>query len=392
MKPDAPDVYRGEFKPIATTVPGLRICEHLPRLAQRAHDLCLIRSMTHADVNHLTAPHMLLTGRPGPGGRARRRLAELRGGAGEDGPGPRPAPALRVDDAGRARRRAAVRGGDPRAGCGHLRTGSQPDADRRGRVQAGLPRRRVRAARGREREPTSRPRRAAPLTRRERPEVRIAGRRGSDGGALRPRVLAPLGAGRGAGVRPVARAGAGARGLRHEPARAERAPGAAAGRGGRAGRHRVLAERRHHQRERLLGHPQPQLPRPEDAAVPGRGPRVRRAARRSEGARDAGRDAGGVDGRDGPHTEGGPGGARRRGCRARRPRPLGEGVHQRAGRRRGEGRNRLRVERPVRGRTGDEPDPAGRPRGHRLPPASASIRGPRSATASAAPLRYAMAR
>src|SRR6266545_1453530 len=68
MKPDAPDVYRGEFKPIATTVPGLRICEHLPLMAKRAHELCLIRSMTHADVNHITAPHMLLTGRTAPAG------------------------------------------------------------------------------------------------------------------------------------------------------------------------------------------------------------------------------------------------------------------------------------------------------------------------------------
>src|SRR5438874_1778665 len=68
MKPDAPDVYRGEFKPIATTVPGLRICEHLPLLAQRAHELCLIRSMTHNDVNHTTATHHLLTGRPAPPG------------------------------------------------------------------------------------------------------------------------------------------------------------------------------------------------------------------------------------------------------------------------------------------------------------------------------------
>jgi uncharacterized protein (DUF1501 family) len=67
-KPDAPDVYRGEFEPIATTVPGLRVCEHLPMLAQRAHELCLIRSMTHADVNHLTAAHLLLTGRPSPAG------------------------------------------------------------------------------------------------------------------------------------------------------------------------------------------------------------------------------------------------------------------------------------------------------------------------------------
>jgi hypothetical protein len=68
MKPDAPEVYRGEFKPIATTVPGLQICEHLPLLAKRARDLCLIRSVTHTDVNHLTATHHLLTGRPAPPG------------------------------------------------------------------------------------------------------------------------------------------------------------------------------------------------------------------------------------------------------------------------------------------------------------------------------------
>ena len=33
-KPDAPVEYRGEFKPIQTNVPGVQICEHLPRLAQ----------------------------------------------------------------------------------------------------------------------------------------------------------------------------------------------------------------------------------------------------------------------------------------------------------------------------------------------------------------------
>src|SRR6185503_14295799 len=36
-KPDAPDDIRGEFRPIATSVPGLSICEHLPQLARRAH-------------------------------------------------------------------------------------------------------------------------------------------------------------------------------------------------------------------------------------------------------------------------------------------------------------------------------------------------------------------
>jgi hypothetical protein len=68
LKPDAPDVYRGEFKPIQTTVPGLQICEHLPMLAARAHQLCLIRSMTHNDVNHTTATHHLLTGKAAPPG------------------------------------------------------------------------------------------------------------------------------------------------------------------------------------------------------------------------------------------------------------------------------------------------------------------------------------
>src|SRR5436305_11696109 len=68
LKPDAPDVYRGEFKPIPTTVPGFQVCEHFPRIAKQAHRLCAIRSMTHADVNHTTATHHLLTGRPAPPG------------------------------------------------------------------------------------------------------------------------------------------------------------------------------------------------------------------------------------------------------------------------------------------------------------------------------------
>src|SRR5437867_220817 len=66
LKPDAPDVYRGEFQPIATSVPGLQICEHLPRLAQRADRLALIRSMTHNNVDHTGATHFLLTGKPPP--------------------------------------------------------------------------------------------------------------------------------------------------------------------------------------------------------------------------------------------------------------------------------------------------------------------------------------
>ena len=63
MKPDALEEYRGEFKPIATKVPGIRICEHLPLLAQRMDKLALIRSMTHNNVDHTTATHFPLTGR-----------------------------------------------------------------------------------------------------------------------------------------------------------------------------------------------------------------------------------------------------------------------------------------------------------------------------------------
>jgi Protein of unknown function (DUF1501) len=62
MKPDAPEGIRGEFKPIDTAVGGIRICEHLPRLAARANKLAIVRSMSHPEGNHLTAVHRVLTG------------------------------------------------------------------------------------------------------------------------------------------------------------------------------------------------------------------------------------------------------------------------------------------------------------------------------------------
>ncbi len=64
MKPEAPDKVRGEFKPIATSVPGIQICEHLPRLAARANQLAIVRSMSHPEGNHLVAVHRVLTGQP----------------------------------------------------------------------------------------------------------------------------------------------------------------------------------------------------------------------------------------------------------------------------------------------------------------------------------------
>jgi uncharacterized protein (DUF1501 family) len=65
-KPDAPAEYRGEFGTIATRTPGLRVCEHLPRLARHTDKLALLRAMTHPDVDHTTATHYLLTGRAVP--------------------------------------------------------------------------------------------------------------------------------------------------------------------------------------------------------------------------------------------------------------------------------------------------------------------------------------
>ena len=44
LKPDAPPEIRGEFRPIATNVPGIDICELMPRLAGMADKLAIIRS------------------------------------------------------------------------------------------------------------------------------------------------------------------------------------------------------------------------------------------------------------------------------------------------------------------------------------------------------------
>src|SRR5665213_1133516 len=63
MKPSAPAEIRGEFKPIATTVPGVQLCELLPRLARNMHRCSLIRSAHHSVNNaHAAAVYAALTG------------------------------------------------------------------------------------------------------------------------------------------------------------------------------------------------------------------------------------------------------------------------------------------------------------------------------------------
>ena len=68
MKLDAPAEIRGEFQPIATSIPGYQICEHLPQLAARAHKYAVVRSLSHDDNNHLMSTHHVLTGEKQPGG------------------------------------------------------------------------------------------------------------------------------------------------------------------------------------------------------------------------------------------------------------------------------------------------------------------------------------
>jgi hypothetical protein len=62
LKPQALAQYRGEFKPIATSVPGIQVGEHIPSIAREAHRLAIVRSVTHPDNTHTVAMHYMLTG------------------------------------------------------------------------------------------------------------------------------------------------------------------------------------------------------------------------------------------------------------------------------------------------------------------------------------------
>jgi len=67
-KPDAPVEVRGEFQPISTSVPGMFISEHLPKMSRVMHHVALIRSMHHQNRLHDSASTEALTGRQSPVG------------------------------------------------------------------------------------------------------------------------------------------------------------------------------------------------------------------------------------------------------------------------------------------------------------------------------------
>ena len=68
LKPEAPEEIRGLFKPIPTNVAGIQISQHMPKLAQQADKLCIIRSMTSPEGAHERGTHYMMTGyQPLPG-------------------------------------------------------------------------------------------------------------------------------------------------------------------------------------------------------------------------------------------------------------------------------------------------------------------------------------
>jgi hypothetical protein len=66
VKPEAPDGIRSKFGTIATTMPGLRICDQLPRTAQVMDKVTLVHGVHHRMKNHNSASYYALTGHEPP--------------------------------------------------------------------------------------------------------------------------------------------------------------------------------------------------------------------------------------------------------------------------------------------------------------------------------------
>ncbi|HVL14286.1 MAG TPA: DUF1501 domain-containing protein, partial [Gemmata sp.] len=64
LKPDAPEDYRGEFKPADTKAAGVKICEHLPKVAGVMDRCALVRSLQHSITDHGAGAAHMATGYP----------------------------------------------------------------------------------------------------------------------------------------------------------------------------------------------------------------------------------------------------------------------------------------------------------------------------------------
>ncbi|MGH7227505.1 MAG: DUF1501 domain-containing protein, partial [Gemmataceae bacterium] len=62
MKPSAPEAIRGEFKPIASNVSGVPVCERLTDMARVMNKVTLVRTLHHTMKNHNSAGYYSLSG------------------------------------------------------------------------------------------------------------------------------------------------------------------------------------------------------------------------------------------------------------------------------------------------------------------------------------------
>jgi len=62
LKPNAPKEFRGEFKPIATNVPGIELCELFPEQAKVMDKMAIVRSLHHSSSDHNVGSHWVMTG------------------------------------------------------------------------------------------------------------------------------------------------------------------------------------------------------------------------------------------------------------------------------------------------------------------------------------------
>lgn len=64
LKPDAPEAVRGTFRPIDTNVPGIQVCEHMPRMARISDKYAILRSVHHSQADHPAAAYWMMVGSP----------------------------------------------------------------------------------------------------------------------------------------------------------------------------------------------------------------------------------------------------------------------------------------------------------------------------------------
>jgi hypothetical protein len=81
MKPEAPEEVRGTFHPVDTNVPGVQVCEHMPRMARLADRYTIVRSLSHDEGDHLRAGYYAMTG-----GRLLRPIVQASGMSRDDRP------------------------------------------------------------------------------------------------------------------------------------------------------------------------------------------------------------------------------------------------------------------------------------------------------------------